>query len=109
MGTLPGNAWAPNWLASRRRKVPQRRYSLSTSVPAIGEKGEVRAHRAAGNSSRQGKPQREQGQTAARGAHLDEDAAGRLLEGAGDCAPRGMTTGRTRVRRTEPGLQDGDR
>ena len=45
---------------------------------------------------RHGKPHREQGQigSQASGTAPGQDAAGRLLEGVGDCDPRGMTVTR---------------
>ncbi len=38
-----------------------------------------------------GKPRLEQGQVSGESTHLDQDAAGRLLEGTSDRAPREMT------------------
>jgi len=42
---------------------------------------------------------------AARDVHLDQDAAGRLLEVTSDCDPREMTVEMAQHRQTEPGLQ----
>ncbi len=40
---------------------------------------------------RHGKPRLEQGQVSGESTHLDQDAAGRLLEGVSDRTPREMT------------------
>ena len=51
-----------------------------------------------------GKPQWEQGQISSEEWSTPiQDAAGRLLEGMSDCAPREMTV-RVRKHSTEPGL-----
>ncbi len=42
---------------------------------------------------------------AARGVHLDQDAAGRLLEIASNRDPREMTVEMAKDHQTEPGLQ----
>ncbi len=50
-----------------------------------------------------GKPRLEQGQVSGESTHLDQDAAGRLLESTSDRAPREMTV-TVVIHRTEPGL-----